>query len=51
MKCETEFDQNNVIYIYDDKGELVEVIASQPGLWDRIKHGKAKKNLIRTVTV
>jgi hypothetical protein len=51
MNCDTEFDQNNVIYIYDDKGDLIEVIASRPGIWEGIKIGKAGKGLIRTVTV
>jgi hypothetical protein len=50
MNCYTEFDQDNVIYIFDDSGELIEVIAHKPGLWDKLKAGKKGKNLIRTVT-
>ena len=50
MHCDTEFDRDDVIYVYDDMGDLVEVIAKEQEVWENVKLGKAKKNLIRTVT-
>jgi ribosomal protein L37AE/L43A len=51
LNCDTEFDKNNVIYVYDDRGELVEVITHKTGIWEHVKLNKAGKGLIRTVTV
>ncbi|WP_148497548.1 hypothetical protein [Paenibacillus senegalensis] len=51
VNCDTEFDRNNVIFVYDDGGELIEVISDEPGVWDHLKLGKAKKGIIMTVTV
>ncbi|MEW9670292.1 hypothetical protein [Ammoniphilus sp. 3BR4] len=51
LQCDTEFDRNDVIYVYDDKGELVEVIAAKPDIWEGLSITKTKKNLIRTITV
>ncbi|GIP34769.1 hypothetical protein [Paenibacillus sp. J2TS4] len=51
VQCDTEFDRNNVIYIYDDNGELIEVISDKPGIWDHLKLGKTKKGIIMTLTV
>jgi|GEM_PF-3109794 len=50
LHCYTEFDANNVIYVYNDRGDLVEVIANKPGLWDKLKSAN-RKDVIRTITV
>lgn len=51
LSCDTEFDGNDVIYVYDDKGDLVELIAKEQKIWDRLKlGGKSKRNLILTTT-
>lgn len=51
MNCDTQFDEHHVIYIYDEMGELVEVITSQPDVWNYIKKRNWKKRLIQTVTL
>ncbi|RKD22615.1 hypothetical protein BEP19_10160 [Ammoniphilus oxalaticus] len=50
LQCDTEFDGDGVIYIYDDKGELVELITDKPKIWDQLKVGKTKRKLIFTTT-
>jgi len=50
LKCDTEFDREGVIYVYDDMGDLVELIADKPKIWDQLKIGKAKRKLILTTT-
>ncbi|MGN7383446.1 Uncharacterised protein [Chlamydia abortus] len=51
VQCDTEFDRNNVIFVYDDNGELIEVISDKPGIWNHLKLGKTKKGIIMTLTV
>lgn len=51
LNCDTQFDDHQVIYVYDEMGELVEVITNRPDIWKRIKKNNWKKGLIRTVTV
>jgi len=52
--CDTHFDEHQVIHVYDEMGDLVEVIAaSQPDIWNYInkRDWKKKKGLIQTITL
>lgn len=52
VSCDVEYDQNHVIYVYDEGGILVEVIGHKPGFWDCIRFGRdTSRSLIKTISL
>lgn len=51
LTCETEFDKNGIIYVYDENGDLVELISSNPKVMELRSLNKINKSVICTITL
>lgn len=51
LNCDTEFDKNNVIYIYDELGELVELIVNNKEIASQLHQKQWSKGVCMTISV
>ncbi|MCZ8515061.1 helix-turn-helix domain-containing protein [Paenibacillus filicis] len=39
--CDVEFDRNNAIHVYDENGNIIEVLSNKSEIWEKLRLGKA----------